>query len=82
MRLTDKELTEALTNSRTEREPSELEKKVRSVYGRGLPLISIIMAFGLRSSQVVQILGLKLDPIEFHNLETEADAIRNNQWSE
>lgn len=79
MRLSDSEISSAITKSRSDREPTVIERQVRSLYSRGLPLSTIIRAFGLRVSQLIEILGLNLDPMSIDKLEQETESAKANE---
>jgi hypothetical protein len=79
MRLKDEELRSAIHKPNDNRGLSKVERQVRSLYGRGLPLAAIAVAYGLRAGQVVAILGLHVNDFELDQLEKEAKGLAESR---
>jgi hypothetical protein len=78
MRISNNEISEAIHRPER-REPSKVERQVRALYGRGLPLAAIMVAYGLRAGQLVAILELDVNDFEMHQLEQEARGLAGSR---
>lgn len=80
MRISKEDLHDSIHRpSNDGRGPSKVERQVRALYGRGIPLAGIMVAYGLRAGQVVAILELDVNDFQMHQLEQEARGLAGSR---